>query len=102
LRSLKQLDANFSLYIMATLAEYEVGKLDELLAALAYSETDDAAKMVEEHIQAARINRLGAMPREFALNLAMAREALGRIGDAGTKTKATALLEDVISVHQAR
>jgi hypothetical protein len=65
---------------MPALADPRLKTVDELLMEVDRS-TEGHARLVGEHLQAARNNWLGAMPREFDMNIDLARRAAGLLQD---------------------
>jgi hypothetical protein len=87
---------------MPAIAGYELDKLDELLQMLDSVPEDNPARLLAEHLFAARYSLLGAMPREYLMNLDLARKGALHVDEARVRAKAKEILDDLFSVHRAR
>jgi hypothetical protein len=65
----------------------ELSKLEELLARLAHAPQWEECVSAQEHIEAAHASLLGGMSREYALDLALADQAISGIPDKHVRDK---------------
>ncbi len=67
----------------------------------AINEVSDPAEsqceLLREHLEAARIDLLGAMPEEYALNLRMALDALNCIANGDRRERIDRILKDLLA-----
>jgi CHAD domain-containing protein len=64
-------------------AEFDLARLDEMIAALGRFRDVD---LLKEHLQSARQYLMGAMPKEYLLNLEWARQALDAVPDSDIRS----------------
>jgi hypothetical protein len=76
--------------------ETNLSKMDDLLAVLLLGQVSEENRLTQEHIQGARTYLLGGMPREYRLNLEMARDSASQIPDQNTRERAERILESVM------
>lgn len=78
-----------------TVAESELARLDEMIAALGRFPDVD---LLKEHLQSARQYLMGAMPKEYLLSLGWARNALDTVPDSDLRSH----MDDTIIKLMAR
>ncbi len=86
---------------------YEIARLDELLALLGETEPDAAElppqyPLLEEHVRAARTRLLGAARWEYEDSLKQSLLEARKIDDHPLRKTATHLLDEVLASHLRR